>query len=101
MTLVGQPLRLPAGEAALTIKGGFDWSSTVNSDTRSGERTSLRRGDLSGGVNLSLPLTSRKQHFAGGIGDVTLNLNAGINRLSDFGTLTNWSTGLTSSPPDS
>ena len=49
-------------------------------------------------MNLSLPLTSRKQHFAGGIGDVTLNLNAGINRLSDFGTLTNWSTGLTWQP---
>lgn len=94
VTMAGRPLQLPAGEAALTLKAGFDWDRTDNRDTRSGERTRLDRGDVSAGLNLALPLTSRKERVLAGAGDLTLNLSAGLNRLSDFGTLTNWSAGL-------
>jgi iron complex outermembrane receptor protein len=98
VTLFGEPFRLPAGPALLTVKSGFDYSSSDNSDSGSGERTRLHRGDLSAGVNLALPLTSRKERAGGSIGDWTLNLGAGINRLSDQGTLTDWNAGLTWSP---
>ena len=95
-TLAGRPLRLPAGEVSATFKAGFAHTGITSSDTRSGlGETRLKRGDLSGGINLSLPLASRRENVAGALGEVTLNLSAGVGRLSDFGTLTDWSAGLT------
>lgn len=100
-TLVGNPLRLPAGEASLTVKAGYAFNRSVNNDTRttSGE-TRLKRGDLSAGVNIGLPITSKREKFMGGIGDISLNLTAGMNHLSDFGTLKDWSTGLSWQPTE-
>lgn len=98
-TLSGVPFRMPAGDANLTVKGGFDFDRTVSEDTRSGlDAVTLKRGDLSGGVNLALPLTSRSEDFLGAAGDFTLNLGGGVERLSDFGTLKNWNVGLTWNP---
>lgn len=96
VTVVGRPLALPAGDLAMTLKAGFAWSGITSSDTRNlpGE-TRLRRGDGSAGLNLGIPLTSRRNAVLPGVGDLTLNLSAGLNRLSDFGTLTDWSAGLT------
>lgn len=95
-TVVGRPLRLPAGEVVTTIKAGFAWTGIASSDTRTAApETRLRRGDASVGVNLGIPLTSRRNVFLPGAGDLTLNLSAGLDRLSDFGTLTDWSAGLT------
>jgi hypothetical protein len=99
-TLSGTPFSMPAGDANLTFKGGYDFSlvqSAYRSDTFS--QNTLRRGDVSGGVNLAIPLTSRGD-FLGGIGDLALNVSAGLNHLSDFGTLSDWSAGLTWSPTE-
>ncbi len=99
VTLTGRPLRLPAGEAVLTVKGGFAYTGLRSNDTRTlAGDTRLKRGDLSGGVNLALPVASRRDNVLAGIGDLSLNFSAGVNRLSDFGTLTDWSAGLTWSP---
>ncbi|WP_228726945.1 hypothetical protein [Novosphingobium aureum] len=100
-TLAGTPFRMPGGDASLTIKAGYDYSRTMSEDTRStvGDVT-LSRGDVSGGLNLALPLTSRDEDFLGAIGDLSLNLSGGLNELSDFGTLANWTAGLTWSPTD-
>jgi len=101
VTVVGRPLSLPAGDVTATIKAGYAWNGIVSSDTRNiadgadPGRTRLTRGDASAGVNLGIPLTSRRQDVLAGVGDLTLNLSAGVNRLSDFGTLTDWSAGLT------
>jgi len=99
-TLSGMPFSMPAGDANLTFKGGYDFSR-VQSETRSDtfSQSTLTRGDVSAGVNLAVPLTSRGD-FLGGIGDLALNLSGGLNHLSDFGTLTNWSAGLTWSPTE-
>ena len=95
-TLMGKPFSLPAGEVSATIKAGFAYTGIVSSDTRTGlGETRLNRGDLSGGLNLGLPITSRRNNVLGGIGDITLNLSAGIDRLSDFGTLFDYSAGVT------
>lgn len=101
-TLVGRPFRLPAGEASLTVKGGFAYTGIRSTDTRlaGASRTSLDRGDLSAGFNLGLPIASRRENVLAGIGDLTLNLSGGIDRLSDFGTLHDWSAGLTWSPTE-
>ena len=101
VTLVGRPVRLPAGEVTATVKAGFAYTGIRSEDTRTamGE-TRLKRGDLSAGVNLGVPLTSRREGFGDAIGDLSLNLSAGVNRLSDFGTLTDWSAGLTWAPTE-
>lgn len=99
VTLVGRPLRLPAGEISLTAKGGFAYSSIESADTRSAAGiTSLRRGDASAGLNIGIPLASRRENSLAALGDVTLNFSAGYNHLSDFGDLKDWSAGITWSP---
>lgn len=99
VTVSGKPFRMPAGEANLTVKAGYDYSRSMSEDTRTalGDIT-LKRGDVLGGVNLALPLTSKGEDFLGAIGDITLNLSGGLDHLSDFGTLTDWSVGITWSP---
>ncbi|MEO5586218.1 MAG: hypothetical protein ABIQ81_00845, partial [Novosphingobium sp.] len=95
-TLVGRPFRLPAGDVSMTVRAGFAYTGITSNDSRSmlGE-TKLSRGDLNGGLNLGLPITSRRDNVLGGIGDISLNLSAGINRLSDFGTLFDYTAGVT------
>ncbi|MCT2400947.1 TonB-dependent receptor plug domain-containing protein [Novosphingobium mangrovi (ex Huang et al. 2023)] len=98
-TLSGAPFRMPAGDASLTLNAGYNFDRTRSEDTRNTLGTvKLKRGDLQGGLNLALPLTSRGEDFLGAVGDLTLNLSGGLDRLSDFGTLTDWSAGVTWSP---
>ena len=98
-TATGRPFRLPAGDASLTLKGGFAYTGIRSSDTRTtAGDTRLNRGDLSAGINLALPIASRKEHVLEAIGDLSLNFSAGLDRLSDFGTLKDWSAGLTWAP---
>lgn len=100
-TVSGRPMRLPGGEVGLTVKAGFDYSGIESSDTRTTTGTvNLKRGDAQAGFSLDLPITSRKEGFGAGIGDISLNANAEVHRLSDFGTLYNWGGGLTYSPTD-
>lgn len=99
LTLVGRPVRLPGGEVTATLKAGFAWSNIESSDTRSMVgRVSLTRGDASAGVNLGVPITSRREGFGAALGDISLNFSAGLNHLSDFGSIKDWSAGLTWSP---
>ena len=95
VTAIGFPLELPAGEVSVTLDAGYNWNRIVSEDTRNpGVETRLKRGNLSAGVNVSVPLTARDLGGLGKIGDLTLNLNGGIDHLSDFGTLTDWTVGL-------
>ncbi|MFB0613179.1 hypothetical protein [Aurantiacibacter poecillastricola] len=95
-TARGNPLYLPAGDVALTLSTGYSWNRIESSDTRTlASDTQLTRGQLSAGANLSIPLTSREEDVLGAVGDFTLTLNGGVNHLSDFGTLYDWTAGLT------
>lgn len=99
ITVSGTPFRLPAGKASLTVKTGFNYTRSDNETTRNGgQETLLTRSDFSAGINLALPLTSRREKVLDAVGDITLNLSAGLNRISSFGTLFDWSAGLTWSP---
>jgi outer membrane receptor protein involved in Fe transport len=100
LTLNGRPFELPAGEVSLTARAGFDYTALESESTRSPGLTSLDRSDLSGGLNLDLPIASRRNEVLDAIGDLSLNLNGGVDRLSDFGTLTNYGAGLTWSPTE-
>ena len=95
-TAIGRPVRLPAGWISATVKTGYAWSSIDSTDNRPLINAArLRRGDASIGVNLAIPLTSRREKFGSAIGDLTLNFSGGLNQLSDFGSLADWSAGLT------
>lgn len=94
-TAIGHPIHLPGGDVSVTLDAGFDWDHINSTDTRNTTvQTKLTRGNLNGGINLSVPITSRREGFLDAIGDVTANFSAGVDHLSDFGTLTNWSAGL-------
>lgn len=98
-TVTGSPFYLPGGDVSVTIDSGYNWTRIRSEDTRNpGLQTSLKRGDLSGGINVGVPITSVRDDFGAAIGDVSLQLSGGVDHLSDFGTLTDWSVGLTWSP---
>lgn len=100
-TLTGRPATLPAGPLALTVKAGFEYTSNRSTDSRSFvPGSNLKRGDASAGFNIAIPIASRREHVWDAIGDLTLNLSAGIDHLSDFGQLTDWSAGLTWGPTE-
>lgn len=96
VTLSGRPVTLPAGKMAVTVKGGFNYTALAASSTSALSASSnLKRGDASLGVNLGIPLTSRREHVGEALGDITLNLSASADHLSDFGNLVDMSAGLT------
>lgn len=96
ITLSGRPLRVPAGEIATTFKTGITWIDFDSLDQRSTVGpVSLQRFRVQGGINVAVPLTSRRENFGAGIGDITLNLSGNYSHLSDFGQVNDWSVGLT------
>ena len=95
VTMVGSPLYLPAGPVSLTLDGGYKWNRIESEDTRNpGVETGLTRGRLSSGANLGIPIASRRDDVWAWLGDFTLNFSAGVDHLSDFGTLTDWTGGF-------
>lgn len=95
VTAIGRPVLLPGGEVTLTLDTGYNFTRIESEDTRNpGVTTSLKRGDLSAGFNVGIPITSRREDFGGAVGDISLNFQAGVDHLSDFGTLTDWTAGL-------
>ena len=98
LTARGSPLLLPGGELSTTFDFGYDWTRIDSDDTRSGTAVQLTRGDLSGGLNVVVPITSRREGFLEAVGDVSVSGQVGFNRLSDLGTLHDWSGGLNWSP---
>ncbi|AOL94343.1 hypothetical protein [Porphyrobacter sp. LM 6] len=97
-TLQGALATLPAGEVLTTFNLRFDWRQIESSDTRSAQGAQLTRRRLATGTNLVVPLTSTRAGFADALGSFTLNLQAGAEDLSDFGTLGDWNAGLTWAP---
>lgn len=98
-TLNGSAFVLPAGEADLTLDAGYKWNRIASNDTRSDNREfSFDRSRMRVGGSLNLPVTSRREGFLDAIGDLSLALGGGIDRLSDFGTLTDVTAGATWRP---
>jgi len=95
----GNLLRLQAGDAGATVRLG---ASTLHLDSdrnRQGAITSnsLGRTRASAAANLDLPVSRRNSAFAS-LGNLTVNGNAEVEQLSDFGTLTTVGAGLSWSP---
>ncbi len=95
LTLVGRPFHLPAGDVAMAVRAGYAYTGIASDDTRSLiGHSSLRRNDLSSGINLGLPITSSRENVLGAFGTISLNFSAGIDHLSDFGSVIDWSAGV-------
>ena len=100
-TANGNLFKLPAGDATSTVRLGVD---TVHLDTERRAASvsigdSLSRTSGTGSVSIDLPVSRRKRDFSA-LGNLTLNANAEVDRLSDFGTLTKFGAGANWSPVD-
>jgi hypothetical protein len=100
-TANGNLFTLPAGSASttLTLSG-----STVGLDSfqqRAGVSTSQSLGRTTGeaAINVDLPISRRNRGFSA-LGNLTVNANAEVDQLSDFGTLTTFGAGANWSPVD-
>jgi hypothetical protein len=97
----GNLFKVPAGNASTTLRVG---ASTVKLDSQrrtAGVSSSASLGRTSGtaAANLDLPI-SRRGHDFSALGNLTLNANAEVDQLSDFGTLTKFGAGANWSPVD-
>lgn len=99
-TLRGPIANLPGGELTATFDTSVDWQRIESADTRTMADVSLSRASGTIGSNLNIPLTSRREGFADALGSFTLNLNARVSDLSDFGTIGSYTAGLNWSPFD-
>lgn len=97
LTLNGFPLELPAGELSTTLDLGLDWTRIESEDSRADTDLALTRRRLNGGLTVTAPIARRGDPL-GAIGDISLTATGGVEDLSDFGTLANWSIGANWSP---
>ncbi len=100
-TANGNLFSLPAGNASTTITLS---GSTVHLDTQhraAGLTNSGSLGRTTGeaAINFDLPISRRNRDFSA-LGNLTLNGNAEVDQLSDFGTLTTIGAGANWSPVD-
>jgi hypothetical protein len=100
-TANGNLFKVPAGNASTTLRVA---GSTVNLDSE--RRTavvttpsSLGRTTGTAAVSVDLPI-SRRGHDFSALGNLTINGNAEVDQLSDFGTLTKFGAGANWSPVD-
>ena len=100
-TANGNLFKLPAGQASTTVRVGVSTAHLDSEDRRDGiqSESSLGRAIGSAALNLDLPVSRRNRDFSA-LGNFTLNANAEIEQLSDFGTLTTLGAGANWSPVD-
>jgi hypothetical protein len=95
-TANGPLFALPGGDASVTFRAGGSSIDLDSRSVRSGAETpsDLGRDTLEGSASVDLPITRR----ASAIGRLSLNANAGVSHLSDFGTLTSFGAGVNWGP---
>lgn len=96
LTANGPLLSLPAGTVNTTLKVAASSTDLDSRGNRDGDdsRSKLGRDIVEASASIDVPITKR----ASAIGRLTANANAGVQHLSDFGTLTSLGAGLNWSP---
>ena len=96
----GQLATLPAGPISTTLKIGGTETGLRSRATRFGvyQSSSLSRGEANGQVNVDLPITSRKKDFLPFLGELSVNGNAAVDQVQNFGTLRTYGYGVTWTP---
>lgn len=100
LLLSGPLLALPAGPISLSATGGVEFlaydSQSVMGSAAQAANLSRDLGSLQ--VSVDLPLASRRRRAVASLGDLSVNLNVGVQALSDVGALKAHGAGLTWSP---
>ncbi|MES2498014.1 MAG: TonB-dependent receptor [Pseudomonadota bacterium] len=98
----GPVVDLPAGPLNASFKAGMTALGLNATSVRSGVETSsdLSRTDLNSRVSFDLPLTSRRNDVLAALGDLSINVNAAVDRYSDFGALGSYGYGANWKPRD-
>ena len=99
--LMNGPLfELPGGSVTAAARAGFDARGLDSETFRGGALTirELSRTREHGQVNIDIPIASRRRAVLTGLGNLSANLNAEVEHLSDFGTLRTVGAGLNWSP---
>ncbi len=96
----GPLFKLPSGDVYTSFKIGDTQSWFSSRSLRFGvdQSSSLARNDFNAQLNVDVPVTSRRKDFLAFFGDVTLNGNAAIDQVSDFGALTTLGYGVNWTP---
>ncbi|WP_430421080.1 Plug domain-containing protein [Phenylobacterium sp.] len=96
----GSLFQLPAGPVNLAMTVGADTLDLKGESFRRGvfRDTDLDRQSGRAQINVDAPLFSRTRGGSGVLGSLSLNFNAEVEELSDFGTLTTLGGGVTWSP---
>jgi hypothetical protein len=91
---------LPAGEVSATVRAGFDTRDLSSTTVRRGieQMRDLSRDRGSVQASIDVPIASRRRAFLEDLGNLSVNFNAEVEELSDFGTLTTLGAGLSWSP---
>ncbi len=94
------PLQLPAGAVNTTMKLGGNLDRSDGTVTRLGisQPTSVGRDQGEASINIDIPLSSRAVPLFPGAGRISLNANAAVRQIGDFGTLRTFGGGLTWNP---
>jgi len=101
LTANGPLFAVPAGDASATFRVGGRTSDFDSEDRTAGivSKSDLSRTVGLASANVDLPISRRNRDFSA-LGNLTLNANAELDQLSDFGTLTTIGAGLNWSPVD-
>ncbi|RZL59151.1 MAG: TonB-dependent receptor, partial [Sphingomonas sp.] len=91
---------LPAGDVSTAIRIGAQTSDFSSASFRPGRTTSgdVSRDAVNSRLNIDIPIASRSRGVLPWLGTLSVNGNAAINRLSDFGTLTSYGYGVNWGP---
>ena len=101
LVATGPLAELPAGRANVTLRLSGDTRDLESRTVRPGLVTEreLSRDRIGAATNVDLPIARRNGPLSA-IGNLTLNGNAEVERLSDFGTLWTYGGGLSWSPAE-
>ena len=101
LTANGPLFAVPAGDSSMTVRVGGSTLRRENEQRVAGLsfENDLSRTRGSASANFDLPVSRRNRDFSA-LGNLTLNANAEVEQLSDFGTLTTIGGGLNWSPVD-
>lgn len=95
----GPVLRLPAGDALVTVSADYARSASDGSQPGLADATPrLARTTRGASVNADLPITSPDKDVLGFVGRLAVNGMIGVSDVSDYGRLVSSSYGLTWAP---
>lgn len=98
--IAGSPFALPAGDANTSIRVAATTTDFTSDSLRAGiaNSTSLGRDVGSIRANIDLPIANAARDVLSALGRLSLNANAEVEQLSDFGTLTTLGYGINWQP---